>query len=1381
MFHCHFVSVRVRVVQLVALFFCAALVCGASAACANEAKPYRVLVFPGSFDKPAEQHCYDAALAGLGAEYDYAGKRDFESGAVFNRLSEYDMILVPPSFHSRPAKIPEGQTYAQDMKRFAPQIKKWLSDGGIIIMHDCNYSNRLAWLADVDPSLALTASGCSYKGPKRVAEGVPETFFTIPMSLDYGVHWNHMVLPEGSAWKPLAVCASGNPVAAYCMYGKGLIFGMSVWQGDASAMIANVRAYAPLLASGLSVKSLVMPEPAVGENTFSVELSNHSDKAQKAAMSFAGKRVSAEIRPGATETLSLQAHISERGFRQMSLEIDCAGRNAVFFNKKVRLREIFELGSTLNRNLISMDRRYDDVLLRTFVSPDREDLTGAVVRLRVFSPDGKELSETETPAHPGAVQSRIKLVRGLPAGEYKVCGELVSSDGKVLGKDDGRVEIIPSEPGQSAIDEDLNLIVDGEPFFPLGIYHVKPEEFGEVSELGINMIQLFGWFWSSGLENAWRHGLRTVWAPHGGTPEQTVADYGGNPSLMMWYLLDEPAEKDIPRGREMNNAFHSADKQHLTFLCSCTPDKFDKFSALADVFAPDPYPHDWDTPDIVARWMDAAHGATDGDKVLICIPQSHLMETNPEWIAMTYLALCHRSRGVFWYCWSQQGGGPSGVGIKHNPEHLRDLPRITSELRALAPALLNAPSCEYFVSNGVHGVSCQDPSTLTRYMILVNPATNGAPLKASIAWQGADPAAAEARGAFGGRGFPMKNGVVEAVMHPLEVRTLYTDGPAPVAVTLPPPPTKPSGKGRELRVGRKREYKTIQAAVDAASPGDTIRVDPGTYEPFSTGNKYLLIRGEKGAGKTIVDGGMTNRAATLTAKPYGTMASETNTVLESLTLQGGAAAGSSFRKNYGGCVIGGTLRDCVVTGGSAQYGGGAAYSHIEDSTVKNCTASKMGGGIAFCTAEKSELQGNAAGYDGGGSAFSDLYACEILSNSAERDGGGARFGSAKRCIFRKNTAGRDGGGAKIDSGAVKSSLFDGNKAGRNGGGAQGTPVSLSTFVNNAAKSGGGVAGGLFIDQCIIWNNTAEEDPQTGSYFGDLNRVHNSCLQWNSTNALPPTCISSDPRFKRGGDYAIDKRSPCVDLGRGVCAPGELDLAGRPRRLGRETDAGCYEAGALPADKFLDKKAELFRLSAALKEAEAEESACADASGKAEKKDERKRESVFPFVHALKLPEKRETTDLRIYCRFRCEKNRRGVIARFESDSGMALELSVNQRDGRLFGVLVYDAVLGTSSSKGEPGRRRVKCSPSGVAVDDGKWHEAEIIVRGLNVDAAVTELTLDGKEMPPEFPWFRESSDAVRIRDGRVIAGGSISGEKKTAFGGEVSEVVVEALPSTNI
>ena len=54
------------------------------------------------------------------------------------------------------------------------------------------------------------------------------------------------------------------------------------------------------------------------------------------------------------------------------------------------------------------------------------------------------------------------------------------------------------------------------------------------------------------------------------------------------------------------------------------------------------------------------------------------------------------------------------------------------------------------------------------------------------------------------------------------------------------------------------DYPTIQAAVDAANPGDTIKVAAGTYPENLTVEKRVSLLGENR--DTIIDGGGDNTA-----------------------------------------------------------------------------------------------------------------------------------------------------------------------------------------------------------------------------------------------------------------------------------------------------------------------------------------------------------------------------------------------------------------------------------------------------------------------------------------------------------------------------------------
>ncbi len=160
--------------------------------------------------------------------------------------------------------------------------------------------------------------------------------------------------------------------------------------------------------------------------------------------------------------------------------------------------------------------------------------------------------------------------------------------------------------------------------------------------------------------------------------------------------------------------------------------------------------------------------------------------------------------------------------------------------------------------------------------------------------------------------------------------------------------------------------KTLQAAVDVALEGDSVIVTNGVYSSISTGNKMVTIRSVNGAQVTVLDGGRTNRCATLGDWHV------TNSVLVGFTLRNGYA-------DLGGGAYYGTLYNCIISGNTAEEMGGGAY----EGTLNNCT-----------------LYGNLA-HIGGGISFGTLNNCTLYNNMAD-ECGGAYEGALNNCIVWAN-------------------------------------------------------------------------------------------------------------------------------------------------------------------------------------------------------------------------------------------------------------------------------------------------------------------------------------------------------------------------------------------
>ena len=180
----------------------------------------------------------------------------------------------------------------------------------------------------------------------------------------------------------------------------------------------------------------------------------------------------------------------------------------------------------------------------------------------------------------------------------------------------------------------------------------------------------------------------------------------------------------------------------------------------------------------------------------------------------------------------------------------------------------------------------------------------------------------------------------------------------------------------------------IQDAVSIAPAGDTIIVTNGVYPGGLNVTNPLALRSVNGPQFTVINGGGTNRCATLTE----------GSSLSGLTLTNGY----SYRGQGGGVWCASTnafLTNCVITRNRATYGGGA-YRVV----LHNCTLSgNSAAGYTFVFGGKRYYVSGV----GGGAYLCLLHNCTLISNSAsyyQPSAGGAGGSTLYNCIVRSNTA-----------------------------------------------------------------------------------------------------------------------------------------------------------------------------------------------------------------------------------------------------------------------------------------------------------------------------------------------------------------------------------------
>ena len=192
----------------------------------------------------------------------------------------------------------------------------------------------------------------------------------------------------------------------------------------------------------------------------------------------------------------------------------------------------------------------------------------------------------------------------------------------------------------------------------------------------------------------------------------------------------------------------------------------------------------------------------------------------------------------------------------------------------------------------------------------------------------------------------------------------------------------------------------IQAAVAVAAPGDVVLVTNGVYPGTVSVTNPLALRSVNGPQFTAINGGHTNRCASLTDGASltgftltngtggylhaggGAYCSSKNVFLTNCVIAGNSSVGywntilpgaPEYYSAYAGGVSDGTLYNCTLTGNSADFGGGA-----NSSILYNCTLSgnRSVSTVIFYKARQYYSHGA-----GGGAVACTLYNSIVYNNS----------------------------------------------------------------------------------------------------------------------------------------------------------------------------------------------------------------------------------------------------------------------------------------------------------------------------------------------------------------------------------------------------------------
>lgn len=296
--------------------------------------------------------------------------------------------------------------------------------------------------------------------------------------------------------------------------------------------------------------------------------------------------------------------------------------------------------------------------------------------------------------------------------------------------------------------------------------------------------------------------------------------------------------------------------------------------------------------------------------------------------------------------------------------------------------------------------------------------------------------------------------------------------PSAIAISLVLGVSLPAFAGKRLVP---KQYKTIQAAVDAANPGDTILIGKGVYkEEIFVETANLTIRpAKKGKkGKVTIDGQNTNYTLLFGFGSDGCVVRDL--VITNPGDGAGIALGFTTGVTVSGCTVKGgsssasimmsVVLDCQVINSKVQGASeiGIIVRGALNSSIKNCVVADSGTDGVLVAADGFTLTGNTVLRSGeNGIVLGDYpnqIACSgslISGNRVEgNSGSGILVGTpSSQCVVEDNVAKKCAFGIYV--GNTSEHLVNSNRVAKSGyDGFLVEDTSLVTFHKNVSKDSG---------------------------------------------------------------------------------------------------------------------------------------------------------------------------------------------------------------------------------------------------------------------------------------------------------------------------------------
>ncbi len=365
----------------------------------------------------------------------------------------------------------------------------------------------------------------------------------------------------------------------------------------------------------------------------------------------------------------------------------------------------------LELNLLDYDLRRADVSIDWSIVAERD---GAEIARGVMDRLMQDRTQLKIPA------------RDWPMGRHRIEVKLIrKGTGKVLAKKTHWGVRRPDGPARTAtIDEHHRLILNGKPFFPLGMYWstINKDEIEIYAKSAFNCLMPYRSPTVEQMDLAHRHGLKVIYsvkdiyhstkyapknikseADERAFIEKKVKTFAGHPALMAWYINDELPLDLLPRLSAHRQWLEELDPNHPTWVVLYQVDHVRRYLETFDVIGTDPYPIPTRPPSMAGEWTRKTFRAVGCGRPVWQVPQvfnwacykkgaaadkRHRPPTLDEMRSMAWQCITEGAKGLVFYSWFDIRRDKAYPFDAHWPK----VKTMAAEIKDMIPVLLSVQS-----------------------------------------------------------------------------------------------------------------------------------------------------------------------------------------------------------------------------------------------------------------------------------------------------------------------------------------------------------------------------------------------------------------------------------------------------------------------------------------------------------------------------------------------------------------------------------------------------------------------------------------------------------------------------------------------------------------